>query len=240
MPEKDYYRRIKTALLYSKEYGNLMGKSEIGEEISQYATVDLASTLSECMAEELGLNQQKASVLAMCKGIMFAPYGRAGMNYIRQLADKENVDVDEAQICKSIINGILEKNKFEMTPDFDESIQSLFSSKVKQDESRIVNSVYDMLEDIFILRKSSITMETKLNKKTFDILEDAILASKKTGEISESPKLQQLKQTEAFRQETGEISEEQRNVLNQLWQQYKDLGLSTQEIVSSVITEQER
>jgi hypothetical protein len=240
MIEKDYYRRIKTALLYSKEYCNLMGKSEIGEDFSQYATVDLASTLSEYMAEELGFDQQKSSVLAMCKGIVFPPYGKAGMKYIKQLANSENINIDEAQICKNIIDKILKENKFEMTVDFENSIQDLFSSTTQNNESVIVNNVYSMLNDIFILRENSLSMQTKLNNKTFDIIEDAISESKNNGQISYSPKLQQLKQTEAFKLNEEEISDEQEAVLKHLWQHYKEKGLNLQEIVSSIITEQER
>lgn len=240
MIKKDYYRKIKTALLYSKEYNNLMGKSEIGEDISQYATVDLASTLSECMAEELGFDQQKSSVLAMCKGIVFSPYGKAGMKYIKQLADSENINIDESQICKNIINKILKENKFEMTQDFENSIQHLFLPNTKDDEVAIVNNVYSMLNDIFILRENSLSMQTKLNNKTFDIIEDAIIESKNNGKISYSPKLEKLKQTEAFKLNEEELSEEQETILKHLWQQYKEKGLNLQEIVSSIITEQER
>ena len=240
MAEKDYYRRIKTVLLYSKEYNNLMGKSEIGEEISQYATVDLASTLSECMAEELGCNSQKASVVAMCKGLIFSPYGKAGMACIKQLAEAEHLEINEQQICKNVVNKVLVANNFKMTPDLEESISGLFKESSNDRESEIVKSVYKMLNDIFILRKSSISMQTKLNNKTFDILEDAIEESKRTGKISVSPKLERLKQIESYRQEEKEMTSEQKNSLTQLWQEYKKHGLSTQEIVSSLVTEKER
>jgi hypothetical protein len=240
MVAKDYYRKIKTALLYSKEYNNLMKKSEVGEEISQYATVDLASTLSECMAEELGYNPQKASVVAICKGLIFSPYGKAGMEYIRQLAETEHSEVNEQQICKNVVNRILDANKFKMIPDLENSISGLFTESSNDMESKIVKNVYEMLHDIFILRTSSISMQTKLNNRTFDILKDAIEESKSTGKISASSKLQQLKQIENYKQKEKEMTSEQKNSLTHLWQEYKEHGLSTQEIVSSLVTEQER
>jgi len=83
-------------------------------------------------------------------------------------------------------------------------------------------------------------MQSKLNNKTFDIIEDAIIESKNNGKISCSPKLQQLKQTEAFKLNEEDISEEQEMVLKDLWQHYKEKGLDSQEIVSSIITDQER
>ena len=240
MVEKDYYRRIKTAILYSKEYGNLMGKSEVGEEISQYATVGLSSTLSGCMAEELGYDRDKAAVLAMCKGMIFAPYGKAGMNYIKKLSKSENIDIKENQICEFIMNKILSDNKFKMDEEFSKSINELFSDEIDNSESGIVKNVYNMLDDILVLRKSSPSMQTKLNNKTFDILKDSIEESKKNKRICPSPKLEIIKQSLPIKEEEMNLSIEQISVLDNLWNEYKEINNSPQELVSNVITEQER
>ena len=230
MIDNDYYRRVKTSILYSKEYNNLLGKSEINKSISQYAIVELASSMADCMAEELGYNPKKADVLAMCKGIVFPPYGDAGMKYLEEIAEKEKIKINKKKVCYNTINRILRENKFAMVPDFYKSINELFEKKQRECESKIVTVIYEMLDDILILRDNSPIMKERLNNRTYDILEDAINESKRLNIISYSPKLKKLKAIAGFKRKKGDFKDEQQKVLRALWNEYKEQGLVGEKI----------
>lgn len=240
MELKIYYRRINTAFLYAKEFNNLLAKSELGGEVSEYATVNSASSLSRYMAEELGLNAKKAEVLTKCKGMMFPPYGKEGMKYIRELAELERIEINEGKICKSIVLRILNENKFTMEEDFEKSIEDLFDRDPdKYSESTVVNTVFELLDDIFVLEKNDPEMKTKLKGKTFDFIVDSINESKRIGKITSSPKLEQLKRMAVIKEDNTENTEEFKIVLDGLWKDYKSKGFEGEELISSMITAQE-
>lgn len=235
----DYFLRLQTAILFSKQYNNLLGKSELGTDMAESANVELAKSLSQTMATNLGYDGGKTEVLALCKGIVFPPYGKAGMEYIKSKMEQENITLSYEEICMRYLEEILQNSSLEITEELRDGVKEVFSNNPAEGEAKVVKVTYDILQDIETLKRSDEDMADKLEDKTIDIFYDAISESKASGQISCSRKLRDMMSVIKVG-EQEELKEEEKAVIDNLWNEYKSKGMSNEDIAINVIYEIEK
>ena len=243
---KDYYSELLTEIEFSEQFDNLEFKSELGENISVCYNVRLAESLSREMAKLLGYNEEIAAVLALCKGIVFPPYGKAGMRYIESKMKREGIYLSPEKICLKYLEDLLKSSSLKITEELRDGVIEVFSEESNESEARIVKVIYDILRDIEALQNSGdyITDETDEQTPedmTKDILYDAISESKAKGRISYSKKLKNMILAVNIKDEEQEELEEcAKAVIDDLWNEYRKKGFSGDDIAMNVIFERER
>jgi len=237
--EDNFFGKIETAILFSKQYKNLMGKSELGTETSEGYNVELAKSFSETMAMHLGYNKGKTRVLALCKGVVFPPYGKAGMEYIKSKMEQEGITLSYEEICIKYLDDILKNSSLKIPEEFKNDIKEVFSEEPSEGEAKIVKVTYDMLRDIDTLKKIDEDMADKLEDKALDIFYEAISESESNGKISYSKKLKDMMSV-IKPEEREELGQKEKAVIDDMWVEYKNEGMSNEDIAINVINEMEK
>lgn len=184
--DNQYLRRLGTAFLYAKEFNALQGKSEIGAEVSYYATADLASTLAEIIARELRLSDELSRVLAYVRGSVFPPYGKAGLHFLKDYASQHHIEFQERNVAISILSSVLSRNHLKPTEELLTQTNRLFTQETGFDEASVVKLVYHILDVKYILSLYGIAFDT------FDIVFEAACASRDAGAIIADPTFQRI------------------------------------------------
>lgn len=180
-----YYKMIEMVILHSKTYELLGDKRDLYRDEPRRFYVNQLKTYSEMLAVLCDYDEEKTGVLALAKGMVYAPFGKAGDKYLEKCAREENITLNKRDICKKNINKILQNSKISVKPDLLESIDALYEedkNKKTAVEVQIVTVVDKLLEDVNLLKINNIKIEELLEQiaetSTRDTIEKDIIIEK--------------------------------------------------------------
>lgn len=189
---KHYYERLVQGVELSMLWDSLQTKAEVWCGRSEKGYQNIAQIMAGNIARGLGLNANLAEILTMCRGTYFPAYGAYGKQVILQYMREHGLEMPEADLARNYIEFDLNQCGNIITPEFDQYLQELFdeSKEPVTPEIKVARLCHKTLD--IIKRQDA---QSQKPGDFFALTKDVENFCIQTGQIAESPKLQELLRT---------------------------------------------
>ncbi len=212
----ELYKKMNFYYTLDGAWKNLQTKSDADFNRSEKGYQMIAKQMAGRIADSLGCGINKSELLSMAVGSFFPRNGKAGMDFITEYARSKGIVIDPTEFAIDCIEESVGDGFPTIPLDFDEAVRAYFSGKEGIPEVDIVRVCQDTIGKVKQVERYK--KDLKGGDLLFQVSEDIIASSKKTGKVERSKRLDEL--VRGLPMTNLELTQEEKKIMEKLIDEY--------------------